>query len=157
MIATYYEKRFSGKRHFELFHDKIKIHGKKYLQNDFEYTIDLKDLKVEHQIIKNRDGTFWGGILCAFFAFIAMNILSSAFSITFENSVMGMLLVVLISGVLLCIVTFKKIEFYQFQNHNGVVLFDIGRSGKEKHNFDNFVSKLVENIKEIKNGTEPLR
>ncbi len=151
-IATYSEKRFSGKRYFELYPEKVHVQGKVFLQNDFDINIELKKLSPDYQKLRVREKAFWAGIWMVTIPLLLLEILTSVFSVTFANPIIGLMIVFPISGILLCVATFRKVEFYSFSNSSGIAVLDIARAGKDKEKFEAFVEQLIGCIKESKNN-----
>jgi hypothetical protein len=142
-IAIYSETRFSGKRDFKLYPDEIRVIGKVFLQKDFDVNIELKNLNPNYEKVKIREKGFMAGMYLIILPLIIKFILISAFNVKIDNPAIGFMVILAISGGILCIATFRKIEFYVFKNSFGVNILDIARSGKEKHNFDKYVEQII--------------
>ena len=153
-VPTYSETRFSGKRRFELHSDKIRIQGKTFLKSDFDISVKLKGLDPNYQKVKVRENMFWSGIGLIIIPLVIAEILSSAFEISFVNPVMGLMLCFAVCGAVMCVVTFRKVEFYQFKNSSDIVALDIARSGKDKEHFDTFVEQVVSRIKNLEEAVK---
>jgi uncharacterized membrane protein YqjE len=151
-IATYSESRFSGKRDFELYTDKLQIKGKVFLKSDFETLIELNNIKPHFEKIRVREPAFMGGVGMVLAALLIMFILHSVFDVLITNKVMGFMIILVVSGFLLCAATFRKVEFYRFKNLSDTVVLDIARSGKDKNRFDSFVEKIISCINGSKCG-----
>jgi hypothetical protein len=151
----YLETRFSGRRRFELHPDKICIQGKTFLISDFDISVKLKDLDPNYQRLRVREKAFVSGIWLIIVPLITAEILHSAFKVSFENPVMGLMFCFSVCGAVTCVATFRKVEFYQFKNSSGIAVLDIARSGKDKKHFDKFVEQLVSCIKHLENPGAP--
>ena len=53
-------------------------------------------------------------------------------------------------GLLLCLANIRPTEYVQFQNDVGVVILDVGRVGPQAAEFDDFVSILIDRIREAR-------
>jgi len=58
------------------------------------------------------------------------------------------------TGIILCIATIRKVEFYTFINISGTPVLSIARPKKDRNYFDAFISHLVTSIKEVQNNNE---
>lgn len=155
-IATFSEGRFSGKRFYNLSSDKIRVAGKVFLQNEFDIVLQLNTINPDFSIIRIRDKAFWSGIWLMLGASLVHALLTTVFGVTYEYKVLGAFIVIGLAGAVLCLATFRKIEFYSFKNLAGITVLDIARSGSEKSKFDSFIKKLVHAIDQSKQVAEPV-
>lgn len=155
-LAVYQEKRFSGRRVFTLFSDKIHVRGKDFLEKDFDLTIELVTLSPLCQKLWIRDKMFWAGIILVGIPAIMAKILMSAFGIEWSNEAVGLMFALAISGVLLCLATVRKVEFCSFSNNHGIPTLAIAKSGKQKEDFGTFIERLVSAIKNVREGAEQI-
>jgi len=153
-LAVYKEMRFRGRRVFTLFIDRIHVHGKVFFEKDFDLTIELIKLNPVCQKLWIRDQMFWVGMLLTVIPAIVAEILVSAFGIEWSNKAVGLMFCLAISGVLLCLATVRKVEFFCFVNNQGIPTLTIARSGKQKKDFDSFIEKLVSSIKDARIDVE---
>lgn len=149
-VATYSEDLFSGKRLFTLYPDHVHIQGKAYLKNDFIVDVELKNLDPHYSQIRVRDSGFWAGVWIILGAVMMAEILSRVFHVDLTNPVLGFFATLPIAGLLLCIVTFRKIECYSFINTSGVLALTIARSRKNSQAFDTFIAQLIGFINALK-------
>jgi len=149
-LSIYSERSFSRACHYELYPDRLRIKGKVFLQNEFDVTIGLKDLNPDYQKLKAREKSFWAGLWVALVPAILLEILVSVFHITFVNPVFGLMICLVVTGLLLCAVTVKKVEYYRFTNSSGIHVLDIARVGKDKQKFDGFIICIVDSTRKAK-------
>lgn len=149
-IAEYAEKTFRTKKVLTLFPDKIKITGKVLLDREFDVEIELKNVSPVYQRIWQREKTFWGGVAISLLAAAALEILRTVWELPWSHPTSGLMAVFIMSGVLLCCATARKVEYYLFTNAAGASLFDVARAGKRKSEFDGFISQLVATINSLR-------
>jgi len=149
-IMTYSETRLNGQRYFELYPDKIRIRGKVFLQSDFDTTVPLGNLSPVFEKVRIRGQGFWGGLKLTVISFIALTIMASVSAIDFGSFITVLVACFLVTGLLICAVTFPKIQIYRFKNSAEIIALDIARSGKEKDKFDDFVDNIVACISQCK-------
>lgn len=128
-IAQYYEVRPNGRRHFELFKDRL-IVTSKTARVDSEITLKLADLRPEPNRLRVRPKEFGLGLILV--------VVSTGFAIA-AGSTRGMapdptrwtLILLSLAGgsffvsLVIFSKTARKIEFIQFVSHHGNVLLDV--------------------------------
>ena len=149
-IATYSEKRFSGKRKFQLFKEKLYIQGIISTRGDFELTLDLKDLNPDYSVMRLREKNWLAGLWMVLIPLFALPVLLSRYKMTIEDFPVVISVVMAVSGAIMILVMSKKVEFYRFSNSSDIVVLDVARSGSEKEKFDDFIEKLIACINESK-------
>lgn len=154
-VAEYSEKTFRTKKTFTLFSDRIRIAGKVSLEQDFTIEVKLKDVTPAYEEIWQRDKTFWAGLAMAGLSAIVLQILRDVLGLSWSHFTPGLMSVFVVSGLLLCCVTARKVEFYTFRNTSGVPLFSVARAGKSKSEFDQFISTIVATINSVHQNTKP--
>lgn len=147
-IATYSEVRFEGSRTFTLLPDKVVVRGKQSLQSEFETTIALKTLDPSPDTLRFRNQIFTWGMWIANVGFVVCAILVSGFHMSFATFPPGLVACIGMSGVMLMLATFRKVEFVRFKNDGGIVILDIARSGKSAAQLDSFIDALTKQIRE---------
>jgi hypothetical protein len=147
-IATYSEVRFEGSRTFTLLPDKIVVRGKQSLQSEFETTIPLKTLDPSPDKLRFRNQIFTWGMWIAIIGFVVCAILVTGFHMSFATFPPGLVACIGMSGVMLMLATFRKVEFVRFKNDGGIVILDIARAGKSAAQLDSFIDALTKQIRE---------
>ena len=117
--------------------------GKVLLEQDFKVEFELKNINPVYQQIRIRDKAFWSGVIMSVLAAVVLEILHSVLEVPWSHSTAGLMLVFIVSGILLCSATVRKVEFYTFTNRSGTPEFSIARPRKNKEVFDSFISNLV--------------
>ena len=146
-IATYSEVRFEGSRTFTLLSDKIIVRGKQSLQSEFETGIPLTTLDPNPDKLRFRNQIFTSGMWIAIVSFVGCSILISGFHMTFATFAPGLVACVGMSGVMLMLATYRKVEFVRFKNDGGIVILDIARAGKSASQLDSFIDALTKQIR----------
>ena len=151
-IATYREVRFDGKRQFDLFADTIRVRGAATMQSDVDTTIPLK--RIDPRLIKLhiRNKMFWGGLWMFMVGFIGAAILVGGFQLDPFGIAPGLVGIIGVTGVILCCATFRKCEFARFESDAGLPVLDIARSGPDKSTFDEFVGRVLQQIRSTRDG-----
>jgi len=146
-LATYSEVRFDGSRTFTLFPDKVVVRGKQSLQSEFEMSIALKALDPNSDTLRFRNQIFTWGMWVAIAAFVVSVILVGGFHMSFATFPPGLVASIGMSGVMMMLATFRKVEFIRFKNDGGIVILDIARAGKSAGQLDPFVDALKKQIR----------
>jgi hypothetical protein len=146
-IATYSEVRFDGSRTFTLLPDKIIVRGKQSLQSEFEAAIPLATLDPNPDKLRFRNRIFTWGMWIALMSFVGSSVLISGFHMTFAAFGPGLVACVGMSGVVLMLATYRKVEFVRFKNDGSIVVLDIARAGKSAGQLDSFIDALTKQIK----------
>jgi hypothetical protein len=142
VVARYEERRFDGRRIFELFPDRVVVKGTNSLAAEFESTVMLATLQPLASKIRMRPKGFFQGI---FMTIIAVALIQSGFFSL--QSYWGMVdFVMIIAGILLALATSRKIDWVQFQTKAGTVALTVARVGKQESEFEPFVQALIRQI-----------
>lgn len=145
VIDRYQERRFDGRRTFELYADRVVVKGKQSLGHEFESVVMLSSLQPIVSKVRSRTKGFGQGIAMVL---VAVPLLQSGFVTPF--SYWGGLVIVLgISGVLLSLATARKIEWAYINTKTGVLALTIARSGKEMTQFESFVQNLIKQVQVV--------
>lgn len=138
------------RRTFTLSSDRLIIEGKRRLQSEFRLPIALHHVDPEYGIVRRRSelagpgALILGSIFAALFFFGLYHGRPEFFPIG-----------AIIDGGLavLCFLTglrnIRKIEYYNFRNRGGGVVFDIARSGPDSYRFDEFVGRVIDRIRSL--------
>ena len=145
-IATYLEVTSRGKRSFELHLDRVVVRGR--LAFEFESTVRLGDLRPEPNKIWLRDRAVR---VAPFFLVLSVMLLFLA-AVVHLPDWLGTGMVAsgigsLVAAIALWTKFGSKIEYAQFPSHAGLILLDVGRSGSDRIQFDEFVESLIESIR----------
>jgi len=81
---------------------------------------------------------------------VSCAVLVSGFHMSFATFAPGLVACIGMSGVMLMLATFRKVEFVRFKNDSGIVILDIARSGKSAAQLDSFVDALTKQIRETR-------
>ncbi|MHC4741891.1 MAG: hypothetical protein ACYS8Z_08280 [Planctomycetota bacterium] len=145
-VATYSEKRFSGKRNYTLYPGKVRVEGKVGLGNYFDAVVDVKNMRSDYDRIRIREKGFFAGIWLIVASFLAIAALASVFNVSFDHVFMVMMACCGMAGLVLCASTFRKVEIYTFKNSSGVPVLSIARNRKDSRQFDLFIEQLIKYI-----------
>lgn len=142
----YNEKTFERKREYYLNDHELLIDGKIFLSSDFRKTIPLKDLDPNMERIRFRSQAFQSGMGMAALFFVGAYVVSELFKIDSLTSPVSFLYMFGFCGVLMMLVTSRKIEYVKISNKAGVPVVAIAKAGKKKNEFGHFVGCLKINI-----------
>jgi hypothetical protein len=145
-IATYRERRFDGKRTFELFADRVQIRGSTQLSSDFEISVPLKTLNPTPMRLRLRNKSFWAGTWMLLGSVIGSTVLFNALHVSYASPAFVLVAVVGAGGCALMLATARKVEFASFQSTAGVHVLDVARSGPDAGQLDAFVQLVVSGI-----------
>jgi hypothetical protein len=150
-ITEFHEVRPNGRRHFELFKDRLIIRSRT-ARVDSEITIMLANLRPEPNRLRVRPKEFGLGVMLLVIAIgLALSAALTArmapnprlWYTAWLSIAAGTLFVSLV----IFAKTARKIEFLQFVSHQGNILLDVARSGPQRHEFDGFVETLIKQIR----------
>jgi hypothetical protein len=144
-IATYRERRFDGKRAFELFAGRVVIRGHAGLTSRFETTILLNTLDPTFSRIWLRSSGFRASLWLLLGSIVFISVLLTL-RVPPESPPIILLGCIGASGVLLLLTTFRAVEFAVYRSPAGVVTLDVARSGPDAKKFDAFVDVLTRNV-----------
>jgi hypothetical protein len=154
-IAQYDEVRPNGRRHFELFKDRVIVRSRT-ARVESEITVMLANLRPEPNRLRVRPKEFGFGVMLLYLS-IGLAIVALLTTGAVANprlwstvwfSVAGGALFV---SLVIFAKTARKIEFLQFVSHQGNILLDVARSGPQRHEFDGFVETLIKQIRANQN------
>ena len=152
---TYAERRFDGKRTFQLFADRVVIRGSEALSSEYEKTVRLDSLNAEFDRLWYRNPNCMHGIYLAVGSLIAVSILHKGFGMSSGTYLGGMAAVGVIVGLLLAFATRHKVEYAVFKNQAGTSALSVARSGKQVGDYDPFIQRLVQQIQSCRQKDEP--
>ncbi len=145
-IAIYREHRFDGKRLFELFPDRVRIHGHVQLHSEFDTTIPLNTLIPIPNVIRIRNKSFVHGIWMFLGAFVLDTFLIASLHVPPENFAILLIGGLGFAGLVTMLVAARRVEFVSFNGTGGLPVLDFARSGPDAANFDTFVRLVTEHI-----------
>jgi hypothetical protein len=137
-IAQFDERRFDGRRHFELFSDSVRVSGSTVFGTRFEERVDLDLLSSNPDKLWTRHAGFWSGIGMA----VVFWVLPMGFANVLSSWWKGLFWGWAVTGVLLALVTARRIEWAVFRNSSGVRVLAIARAGPDRARFDEFVGAI---------------
>ncbi|MDQ8183847.1 hypothetical protein [Pelagicoccus sp. SDUM812005] len=146
-IATYKERRHEGKRDFELYPDRLIITGKNYLSADFKSDIPLDNIRPEKEIVSGRNSTFKAGLAFPVMAYAGWRIMVDGFNIDSYAEGPMLMWVLALVGVVMILTGIRKEEYTCFKSDAGVTVLNIARNRKGEREFEEFVSKLENQLK----------
>ena len=106
----------------------------------------MKTLDRKPDKIRFRSPISHAGLLIAVVAFVACSILVSGFHMSFATFPPLLLACIGVSGIMLMLATYRKVEFVRFKNDSGIVVLDIARSAKKATLADSFIDALTTQI-----------
>ena len=150
MKNKYIEKKIGFLRKFEIDDKKINIKQKGVLDPEIDANIDLSVLKPEPETIIYTQARF---ALVTSLSIIILILFSIAWNnisfLRWRPKVYAFAIYFLVYiGILFK--TRKKIEYKNFKNKDEIVIFDVGKVGKYKKEYDEFIQLIIMKIKEIR-------
>ena len=150
MKNKYIEKKIGFLRKFEIDDKKINIKQKGVLDPEIDANIDLSVLKPEPETIIYTQARF---ALVTSLSIIILILFSIAWNnisfLRWGPKVYAFAIYFLVYiGILFK--TRKKIEYKNFKNKDEIVIFDVGKVGKYKKEYDEFIQLIIMKIKEIR-------
>jgi hypothetical protein len=154
-VAKYEERRFDGKRLFELFADRIVVSGGASLGARFEERVSLDTLTAVPDRLWTRPAGFWSGVGMA----IVFSLIPLGFESVLSSWWKGLFWVGCASGVLLALATSRRIEWAVFRNTSGVRVLAVARAGPNRDHFEPFIEAVrqaIVNCSQVRNdrGTD---
>lgn len=146
LIAVYRERRFDGKRTFELFNDRVDVSGSAQLSSDFQISIPLKTLIPTPTKLNIRHKAFWAGLWAVIGSALGCTVLGNAMNVSYASPAFILTLVLGLSGFALMLATMRKIEFIGFQSAAALRAIDIARSGPDAGKLDSFIKRMADRI-----------
>lgn len=151
-IATYREVRFDGKRRFDLFSEEIRVSGSVTMQSDLDTTIPLSRMDPRLIKLRVRNNVFWVGLWMAIAGFVGAVILVEGFRLDPFGIAPGLIGSIGVAGIALSCATLRKTEYARFESDAGVPVLDIARSGPDVASFNDFVDRLLKQIRDCRDG-----
>lgn len=149
MKNIYIEKTLGFFRQFEIDDEKINIKRKSILDPEFDVDIDLSVLKPKPDTIIYKKTRF---VLVTSLAIIIPILFSLMWNdirfVRYEAEVVFAFPVYFLAYIGILFKTRKKMEYKVFPNKDEIIIFDIGKVGKYKEEFDEFIQLIIKKIKE---------
>ncbi len=141
-IARYSERRFEGRRDFQLFEDRIVVIAKNYMGGESESSIMLNTLVPVLSHGRARGSEFsWAVVMVV----VSVALLQSG-TVDLFSYWGGMAFSLGIGGALMGIVTFRKIEWVSLNSSVGILSLSIVKSGPDVASFDAFIERLLAQV-----------
>lgn len=137
-IARYSERRFEGRRDFQLFGDRVLIIAKDYMGSESESSVMLDSMVPVLSRGRARSSAFSWAVMMVF---IPIGLLQSD-TLDLFSYWGGIAFSIGVAGVLVGIVTFRKIEWVSLNSTVGILSLAIVKSGPDVASFDAFVERL---------------
>lgn len=141
-IARYSERRFEGRRDFQLFEDRVLVIAKDSMGNESESSVMLDSLVPVLSRGRARSSAFSWAVMMVF---IPLGLLQSG-TLDLYSYWGGMAFSICVAGVLVGIVTFRKIEWISLNSTVGILSLSIVKSGPDVASFDAFVERLLAQV-----------
>lgn len=149
-IARYREKRFEGRRDFQLFHDRVVIVAKEYMGAESESSIMLNTLVAVPNRARVRGSEFSWAVMMVV---LSVALLQSG-TVDLFSYWGGMAASMGVSGALMGLVTFRKIEWVWLNSALGIHSLNIAKSGPDATFFDAFVERLLAQVIEANKSVD---
>ena len=149
-VATYSEVRFAGRRIFELFPDKIVVRGERYLGSEFEQSFHLKNIDPNPGCVRARNRFFQWCPAIALAGFAVCMVLVHGYRMNFWSFAPMFAAWCCLYGVILMVLTARKVEYAFFKNDDGIIILDMAKAGKHAAELDSFVAVFIKQIRETR-------
>jgi hypothetical protein len=153
-LATYREVRSDGRRRFELYADRIVVKGSG-ARTKFEATVLFANLRPEPDKLWIRHKSFLLGVFMLLLSIAPFAVLARSFADGTHADRLGPCLGIGVGlsfvGFVICLKTFRKVEFARFQSHAGIVVLDVAYAGPDRGRFREFVDLLTKQIRMVQN------
>lgn len=149
-IATYHEVTFNLNRHFELYPDRIRVHGKILLQAEIDTTIPLNLIQPRLIKIRTRNPHFALGFWFVAAGLVGWVIAIEVLKMDIFGFVPWLFGILAFTGLALTATTYSKVEYTRFESDAGIAVIDIARAGPERKNDDAFIARLLEQIQQCR-------
>lgn len=157
LLASYRESRLELRRRFDLFPDTIHVYGGGLFYPRVDHRIRLALIYPGH-------GRTW--VRGKFFAYGMWALITVAITCAVNLAIGGIAFltqpwflivfgVMASFGLVLVAATIRPVEFATFHTDAGVAVLDVGRSGPQAAEFDEFIAYLIERIAASKAGASP--
>jgi Ca2+/Na+ antiporter len=150
MKTIYVEKKVGFDRQFEIDDKKINIKQKSVLDPEIDANIDLSVLKPEPETILYTQVRF-ALVTSLFIIFLILfSIIWNNISFLRWGPKVYAFAFCFLAYIVILFKTRKKIEYKNFKNKDEIVIFDVGKVGKYKKEYDEFIQLIIKEIKEIR-------
>ena len=153
-LYIYREKRFEGKRVFELFPERIRVQVDRNFGTKSDITIRLSILNHVPNRVWVRSKAFQTGFWILFSAGILWGVFSGNFSHSLRTTKAFIVAAEAVTGLGLMLATVRRIEYVSFTSLAGVTVLDVARSGPDKAQFDVFTQHLITLIPRASNSAQ---
>lgn len=151
-IATYHERLPQVRRRFELYPDRIVIRARWLWRGEFENSVPLSTLDPRHSSFYIRNKLFKPSMLVLSVG-LAIALLTGSLEDLRALSPLTVLgMAIALVGLVLTWLTSRRIRFVRFPAREGKAGVDIGCAGREKSQFDAFVSQVQRRIRKSATG-----
>ena len=148
MKTKYIEKKVGFFRQFEIDDEKVNIKLKSILDPEIDANIDLSVLKPEPETIIYTQARFALVTSLAIIILILFSIIWNNISFLRWGPKVYAFAFYFLAYIVILFKTRKKMEYKNFKNKDEIVIFDIGRVGKYKKEYDEFIQLIIKKIKE---------
>lgn len=148
-IATYHESTVMGRRDYLLFEDHLKVIARLIHRTHADVRFDLSRMNVNYVRLWVRPGPFTWGLFAMFlgaFTYFSATSIDPDYQVRALEICGGIFAI----GLIVSLLTFKKVEYVAFMESAAVTLWDIGKSGPDEKNFEEFINKVVTQIEKAK-------
>jgi hypothetical protein len=152
VLAQYSERRHEGRRDFALYSDRIEIRGKEYLGAEYEMTIVLKTLTPEIDRWRGRNKSCTAGFWLFFGSVIVAFILMRGFDHPAIGGATGPLWALALCGAFMLLATWRRETYAIFKADSGVAALSIAKEGRQREQFEDFVSLVQRQIRAARNS-----
>jgi hypothetical protein len=156
MKNVYIEKKIGHFRLFEIDDEKIHIKQKSICDPEVDAIIDLSVLKPEPDTISYTKYKFVIVASLSVIFLILFSIIWDDFSfLRYKTLIIIAFAIYFFVCISILYKTRKKIEYKDFINKDEISIFDIGKFGEYKNDFDDFIQLIIRKIKENRcNGSD---
>jgi hypothetical protein len=147
-IAEFTEKRLGQYKHFRLHADRIYITQANTFGTRYEISYMLKNIDPERDKFWIFDPHYSSLLTLVFIAsMVAALVIMKIGDPTTSRTVAA--LIVLAAPVTVGMIRNRRVEFSSFVSTSGNRMFEIGKVGRYKEQYDTFVEMIVAQVKEI--------
>jgi len=151
MKNIYIEEKIGFLRQFEIDDEKIHIKQNSIIDPEIDANIDLSVLKPEPDTIFYKKFRFALVTSLSIIILILFSIIWNDTSLLrYKAQVFNSFAIYFLVYIGILFKTRKKIEYKQFVNKDEIIIFDIGKVGKNDKEFDEFIQLIIKKIKEIR-------
>lgn len=150
----YTDRSLFGKRCYELRDTAIFASGTTSSGSRFEVSIDYSDLNPNPERIWLRSPLLWGGVGVVGISIVLLTALG-VFQAQDKAFLTGYAYVMAFTGVILMLMSLRKIEMVRFKSLSGVPSLDVFKVGPMKAHFDTFIYELQSRIQKRRSPNLP--